>query len=512
MTCKKKHLQLLYKILFFAILFGFSIFAYVLVKPQYSLITNGFVAQLVATMGVIITLFVGVIVYFKKKLTTDAAILMIFIISYFVRLGYMLYTPYDVRQYDTVVSSNNGHEGYAWILYTTGALPITNEYQFYHPPLNAFIQAMFMHISTGILPLGNAIYGEGTFDITDMNVLFQSCQILSLLYMNIAAYIGVKTIRAFHLPKFLDLLCSAFVCLFPRLIQLSGQLNNDPICIMFCFFAVYYTLKWWREKTFKNIILLALAIGFALFSKLNGGTICLLTASIFIIEFVKAIMSKDKHRIINICLQYIVFLAICAPIGLWYQVFSMYRFGQPFGYVFSNLNQGLSTAGYSVFDRFFNIFDFEDLSRGIFASSWDDKNLYIYLVRSFIFGEFSFWHAEAFALIAVIANYLLIISTVVFYIIYLVKAKKDNAEGKLFSGVLVFTQCACLVYFYIAMPYGCTMDARYIMPSIIGFALMLGFIGKESLKQECFKTPAIVLFSIAAVFIISSNIFYLMAI
>jgi hypothetical protein len=44
----------------------------------------------------------------------------------------------------------------------------------------------------------------------------------------------------------------------------------------------------------------------------------------------------------------------------------------------------------------------------------------------------------------------------------------------LFMILLVQSQVLSEIYFYIKMPYGCTMDFRYIMPLILGMALTMG--------------------------------------
>ena len=102
--------------------------------------------------------------------------------------------PYNYRQHDVFSSTNAGHEGYAWTIYTTGALPTQLDsqghldYQFYHPPFNALMQALMMHISKPFMYLFDGVLQNGYYNPNDMHSLFQTSEILSCFYMNVAIY------------------------------------------------------------------------------------------------------------------------------------------------------------------------------------------------------------------------------------------------------------------------------------------------------------------------------------
>ena len=80
----------------------------------------------------------------------------------------------------------------------------------------------------------------------------------------------------------------------------------------------------------------------------------------------------------------------------------------------------------------------------------------------------------------------------------------------LFVFLLVQSQALSEVYFYIQMPYACTMDFRYIMPLILGIALLLGYTGKVlAVEGGRFSTVLnrLTLLSVTA-FLVSSTLFY----
>ena len=98
-------------------------------------------------------------------------------------------------------------------------------------------------------------------------------------------------------------------------------------------------------------------------------------------------------------------------------------------------------------------------------------------------------------------------------ILYFIFSKKENLEVKIIAGVLVLSQLLAQLYFNIKMPYGCTMDFRYIVPIIIGFmvldVLALDFFTK---KNDWKKYYSIVTFSVGGLLLISTTLFYLTAI
>jgi 4-amino-4-deoxy-L-arabinose transferase-like glycosyltransferase len=308
------------------------------------------------------------------------------------------------------------------------------------------------------------------------------------------AVVTLKIIKLFHFSDKTYLLLAAFAIFFPRNVQFSAMLNNDGLSFLFSMCALYYALKWWKGgKRFGWIILCALAVGLGMMTKFSSATVCLPIAGIFICEFLRTINKKENSLpFAKLFLQYAAFLCVCVPLGLWFQVYAKIRFDQGLGYVFDNLNRKLYTGDHSFFGRFFIAFDFSEYFGSIWCRPFEGNyNLFNYALRSAIFGEFTYWQGEGFAVLAIILAYL--VSAILFIsIIYcLVQTWKKKKEGPLwnrFKGqavisfddflfLFLFMQSQALseIYFYITMPYGCTMDFRYIMPIISAIALTIGF-------------------------------------
>ncbi len=515
----KRNKNIFIELAFYLAIFVFTFIAYIMIKPQYFVIRNGVVAQTFTVICIFITSFVFFMLKKYQKLDENKIILFMLLISYFIRLGYILYTPNsdNLRQYDTFINTMDGHEGYAWTIFTTGKLPSTNNYQFYHPPLNAFIQALFMNFSGSILEINQNqfnIYSNYLFQINDyhnVHILYETCQILSVMYTMIISITSYKILKALKIRGKGLLIAFAFLCFFPRFIQLSGQLNNDSICIMFCFLTIYYSIKWYKTHSYYHIIMLAISIGLAMMSKISGAIICITPAIIFVIEYIKVIKTKNIKDILNLSLKYILFLMICAPLGLWFQVYALNRFHQPLGYVYPYLNDQLSTAHHNFFERFILIINFDEIFSNIFPLPWDNYCIFNYILKSAIFGEFGYWQGECFAIITVILNYLFVFSSIALFIRYLIKTKGHYFLLKLVGLSIIATQTISMIYFNIKMPYGCTMDFRYIVPIVIGFGLLLGGSINYFEKHQKTKFTTIVSY-ITLGFLFFSNLFYLVCI
>ncbi len=485
----------------FLITFG----AYFILKPTYSIEEVGSVAQSVAVFGLIICAILCVILKQTHELTPDKLIIFILLGGFILRLAYMLYTPVTVRQQDTFTKNYDGHAAYADIIFSTGKLPQTNDYQFYHPPLNALVQSAFMHFIDWLTPCFNSLFGKFGFSVENYLVgmpdydcvtdygyyLYSATQILAVMYSAVTMVTLVKTMRLLGVKGYALAALSALAVFFPRHIQFSGMVNNDAISYMFQMLALYYCIKWWKNgKKFLHLMLCSLFIGLGMMAKISCATIALPIAAVFIYEFVGTLKrAPESMPLWKMVVHYGLFLCVCAPIGLWFQVYAKIKFDQPFGYVFSNLNHRLYTGDHSLFSRLFVTFNPREYFGSLYCRPFDyHYNLFLYALRSSLFGEFSYSRGNPFAVsalvMAFIAAVMLVISVVYCIVLYFKNGKKTDNDEQARKGIyiivcLTLSQIISEVYFYVKMPYGCTMDFRYIMPIILGVVMTYYYTQKR---------------------------------
>ena len=508
---------------------------YLLLKPQIEWYRRGTVAYAFIALTCAPTIALGTYWTVTKKLTYKRLTTLLIIVAFALRMGYVLYTPAATRQHDTFSPNFDGHEAYAWTIFSTGKLPTSNVYQFYHPPFNALLQAWFMRFMDGLTTSISEIFGleeyfSSAFSFAKPSYvdgrryfLFGSCQILSILYSLTASIFAVKTVNLFTNSTKTKGVLTAFVLLYPRQIQMAGSLNNDGPAYMFAVIALYTALQWWKgKKSWGYILCCAIAIGCGMMCKLSSATVCLPIAGIFIYEFVRTCARKEQSLSFGkIVGQYAAFLGVCAPLGLWFQVYAFLTFGQPFGYVFSNLNSALYTGDVSWVGRFIIPLDLKEWFGSLYCRPFDNYNLFHYALRSSIFGEYTYWYGEGFGVLSVLFAYgvfaLLLFASVYAVVVYI---KNGKRKGKnifvvglkeiLFVALLVLSQVGSEVYFYITMPYGCTMDFRYIMPMILALALWVNLVEKVLANENGVLAKGTItwLHILMVGMIVSSSLFY----
>lgn len=519
--------------LLFALIFILIFASYLIFKPLYGVVRNGMIAQIFSVSMIMIIACVGIYLKLTGKLTTRRLLLILFLASVFVHLCYMLVTPMTLRQYDTFSTGTrqDGHFPYAVSFYLTGKLPTQyntpeTAYQFYHPPLNAFIQGMFMRLFQPFLSLCrmkdiNIDYlkpwiamGYTQDSALDLYNLYGANQILSCFYSLIASFFFFRSVSLFAKTEKGLLIGAIFCFFFPRLVQLGGQLNNDTLCVMLSSLSLYFTLRFYKDKRgIIPLLLAAASIGLAMMTKLNGAIIALPMAFCFLVVLIERIRAKD--RVGSLIGQYLIFLGIAAPLGLWFVFYSHFVMGFPFGWVFSNLNSALSVADINFFSRFLTPLSIHDLTTNVFfASPFEDYNLPTYLVKTSIFGEFSYWQGEAFAFVAFVAAYVQFFLFVTIGIAYLVQKKGIVRKDYGFAVALILSEVLMMFYFNIKMPYGCTMDFRYIVPILLGFAMLATrFNDAYSLQKDNPTNHLISALNVdVCIYAAASSLFYLAAV
>jgi len=405
----------------------------------------------------------------KKALTTETIVFTIIAAGIVMRIGYMLYTPFSVRDYDVSTFDSNGHFAYMYRLFSQGALPSSNDYQFYHPPFQHIIQALVVKIFSFFQPNAEL---TPLFEAAKLVPCFASCALL---------WVCRSLFREAGLPKRAGAVALAIVAFHPAFYMLSSRVNNDALMLFFFMTSVLYTIRWYNRPTMNNILLIAVSIGLAMMTKLSGGMAALFTAPVFLTVLVKKWREREAKSVIG---QFAVFGAVCAPLGLWYSVRNLVLFGQPLGYVLKFANtSGLYCGDKSLVSRFLSI-PLGQIINPLYCYSFGDYNLWLYILKSSLFGEFSFDRNGDVAAVLIISNLVMILASFAAMIYVMARGKEMNKFARYGFFWIWLTQMIAFFAFNLQYPFGCTMDFRYMMPTaIIGagyIGLALDRIGKRT--------------------------------
>lgn len=392
--------------------------------------------------------FAGLSFFLIKKAGKDKQQVILAVITVAavgVRTFYVLYTGAEQRQHDMgefdTYLENNYHAEYIEYLLENHKLlgeDITEHWQFYHPPLHHIICALFFSVYRTILP--SAAHN------------WDALQTLSLLYSLITLSVLRKFTDIFEITFKGKVAAFAVCALHPQLIVFSGALNNDPLATMFAITALLLAWLWYDNRKTYLLFLTSLCIGLGMMSKLSAGLIAIPIAYLMLKVFIG---SQSKLKTV---LQYLLFLIICAPLGLWYQVRSLVLWNVPITYVAvpdTNYNPGLLITDVPFWKRFidldgsksYNIIS-ETMNEAVFDGDYYRDNTVLALLGFFLLA--SAFVLTAVALAGMITAWL---------------RKRDDLNTYL--TILVAAELVSYVIFCFRYPYTCTMSFRYIVPVII---------------------------------------------
>ena len=437
-------------------------------------------------------------------------LLFVILCGFFIRIVYVLNTNVLSWQHDVSGFSNEykGHGAYIYHLYN-GSFPVidpSDTGQFYHPPLHHIISALWVRVQT-VLQFGFYSACENIQLLTT----FYSCVCMITTY-KIARVIGIKDSSA--------CICVSIIALHPSFFMLSASVNNDILSIALMFSALLWALRWYNFQSFKSIIMTALSIGASMMAKLSGAYVAFPIAFLFAVSLLESFIKKRNTTFPVLLKQYSVFAAICFPLGLWWQIRSNILYGLPFTYV-PKLDEikFLDISGYTVFER---LFDFSNLTTPFTQSGWYaycegvtlDWNIPLAMFKTSLFGEYTLGQESA--ICEILAWVLLILSVflaVISFVLMIFVTARDlykKCRKSIYDIAFVIFYAVTLalyVKFCFDYPQNCTMDFRYIVPTLLVSGIFLGRYG------EFANRPArIAVNAVCAVFCVSSVLFYLFGI
>ena len=394
----------------------------------------------------------------RKECTDEQLVGILLCIGILMRVGYMIYTPCNVRSHDLWELNENSYGHASYLLQViNGHLPKTNTVQFYQQPLYYILGAVVSRFINFILQTKDAY---SMVDAAKTVSCMASCVslIVSREIFRECGLAGRGLMRAMMLVTFL-----------PVYFLSGGRIGPDALSGMFMMLVFWYTLKWLKKKDWKNTILLALFYGLGMMTKVSCATLAVFTALVFAGCLYQNCKDGTWKSLLG---KYLVFGAISLPIGLWYSVRNYLLFSQPLAYVpVIGEDSDLYTGGYSVFQRIFAV-NVKNLFADPFAAVYDDYNLPVYALKSSLFGEFHFDKMKGIASVLLFFAALLAVYCMIALIYQIGFAKGDRMGRLCLTAAVIFY--AGIVAFYLKLPYGCSMDFRYMLFLPVPMAVMLG--------------------------------------
>ena len=429
----------------------------------------------------ILLLYMGVFVL-QVEHKGEVSDRLLFLGGFILQFIYVFATPYNVSPHDlgyfpgfdsqTVA---NGHLGYIGYIFNYGHIPPMNPMEiwgYYNPPLHFLLEAIWLRL--------NYIMGFAE------TVCLENMQYLTMLYSMLCMCTLYSIINEIGLSEKGKKIWTLGIAFHPFFIFTAGCVNNDVLTLLFTLMAVLYTIKWYKDSTLKNILILALAISLGMMTKLNAALIAPATAFVFLV-----VLWKRRAEWKKLFVQFIAFGIVCVPLGMWWSVRGLLKYGMPIGYVQSFLSiGGQDVSEYSFLSRMiaeraqwmYPFMSFDNLAYRL------DYGIPATLVKSSLFCdqrlfldiEFGYYFCRA----------LVFITTALFALAAIMVMWKvyEHIRYKLWDDIVFWFACIAIVVqiisylgFCFGYPNVCSSDFRYVAACL---AYLIIFMKENNIQRE----------------------------
>lgn len=450
----------------------------------------------------------------SKKYRTQLNSLLIIGTGFLLKMYYVLQTSVYTRQHDMgSFGSGEGHAGYIeYLLFNhhIADFDVRDSWQFYHPPLHHAISALWIYISENAMLAGRDPARE-------------SLQTLTLFYSMCIIISSYRILRHFRLRGKALYIPLTIISFHPAFILFSGSINNDVLSVAFMLGAIVTTLKWYENPTLKNILKIALCIGFGMMTKLSAALVAPSVAVVFLIVFIRKFRTDGKKLFIQFC----AFAGVCCPLGLWYGIHNFIKWKIPLTYV-QELDKGmLQYIGNQSFLSRITDFSLKQF-RSVFVQwayeengeilGYNEYNPLVALLKNSLFEEGineGCFPADTFmnktATVFFIIGTVIALYAFIAMIIMLFSKCRMNTDKKIFFAVFYFTMMINFYKMCCDYPFTCTMNFRYITPTVITGALFMGMISDKiiSHKTKASGTVIYITEAVTLLFAVFTIIIYL---
>ena len=467
--------------------------------------TSNILAIAISAFLLLMLLALAIVLLLQKKMNFKYGIIIIFAVAIIIRVLYSNVTDnIFTRQHDVWSSSFYGHYGIVMNLFKTGHLPplrngsLADSYQIYHPKMAHYLFYFAMKFNS--LFLGNE---------NQSIELYESIRIFTCFISILMIFMAYEIFKELFKSKTAILIATTFVIFSPIFIRLSAMSNNDGVLYFFLFAAVLFAIRFYKRGKWYDLLVLAIAIGMAMGAKLSGALIAIPVGIMMVYKLVIDVKNAETGKKLNVFLtyvvQYLAFLIICAPIGLYWPIYNLKNYNQPISYYFNNLNSALKiTDDFSYADRYLS-FSFKNLFASMYEQLWNtgeillDGNLWVAAFKTSLFGEYSYTAANTvlFSALFYATGLIMIAAALVFFVYLIIKGFKDKKyETITLLGLFVF---GVLAFIFIASPINYHMVIGIFIAVIAFFLIVYMFINFKKFQD---KLATIFMLMITGVFIL----------
>lgn len=333
--------------------------------------------------------------------------------------------------------------------------------QYYHPPLHHLIGAIFIKIYLKFF--------------NNIDKAFEALQYLTLFYTIIATHIGYLILKELNLKTTALYIGLALIAFHPTMTFFAGSINNDCLLMTFEFAIILFSIKWYKNCCLKYMIICALLIGLATFTKMSG-----VIMGIPLLILITSKFIKEKALRKKILKDFIISLILCLPLVTFWSLWGFLKYSVPIGHIQDSGGEKFIVNNF-IIDRFLT-FKFKNIEQVLyFIYPSIDYNIPVYLLKTSLFGEWGipekssiipstlYWSNLLIVIISIYAAFKLFIKNTIL-----------NSGVKIYFSSLYVTFLVCYLYFNKLYPYFYTQDYRYFAATLIITAILMAFLFEQT--------------------------------
>ncbi len=445
-----------------------------------------------------------------KKFKDQMLSMLIIGTGFLLKFYYVFYTSCYTRQNDVHhFGGDNGHAGYMEYLLFNKKLPdfdVREVWQFCHPPLHHFISACWIGVNEFVLGVGH-------------NPARESLQTLSLFYSTVIMITAYKIFRHFKLNGTALFVPLGIVSFHPCFVLMSGAINNDVLSVAFAMGAFYLTLKWYDDPKFSTIMKIAVCVGCAMMTKLNAALVAPPIAVVFLVVFIKRFKQQGKQ----LFGQFAAFGAVCVPLALWFEIKNYIKFKVPITYVQEMSVESRQYIGDQPFLKRitdFSSYQFKSVYEqwlGENGESYNEFNPLVTLLKNSLFtesiGDGTLGGSKLYHDLAALFFWVAALIAAACFVMMIFNICTKSGIDPTMKAMWGSYYALMMLNFYkmsADYPFTCTMNFRYITPTVIIGAFFMGLTIKRLTEKKDSKaagtavsvmTGSVVLFCLLSIII-----------
>lgn len=412
-----------------------------------------------------------------------------------------LFSWHDLAAYSADFSlgegNPDGHLGYIAYLVENGTLPLMDPRMdgysvFYNPPLYHLIQAGFMKLNL-LMGVAHSVALENLQVFT--LVCAAACPLITLDLLRFAG-VGERGQRVGVLVMVAQ----------PMLWLLGATLNNDMLCIMLTLACILFTVRWERTRAMRDIVGIALTLGFAMAAKLSAALLIPAIAMVFAVAFFRDF--KRRKRYVG---QFAAFLLLSVPQAVAWPLYHLIAYQMPLTYVRLPA-ETINVSGWSLWQRFG--IPGHDAIRSLFYTGIraTDHNVWMQTLKTGLFDERTLfdlgtrmWYVSY--LYLVLFAGLLLVSLGLFIRLLVKKHEGLSSLTKGFLGLYGGLLIANYLKFCVDYPYVCTFNFRYVFPVVMLCALAFAVYADGRGRGPRLATGCAAAFALLGIFVYDVSFF-----